>query len=164
MGGLDLKMILAIAIAVVMILAIIKFVTKVIVKVIGVAVILVVGGYFLLFFNGGLLNVGNERFILDDLQAKMCTSDPMSPKCDCIINTLQADIYGTYSKTELEKLQKNKLRSLKVIVQSLNRNKANIQHCLKERKALDVWYEFIDDLKSNDKDKKMMHSFDDLQQ
>ena len=107
--------------------------------------------YILLFYRGGLLDIGNKEFILYELQEKYCNGDDADKaKCDCIITPLLKEFDKKYSSEEIQELSKNKAKSIKEILETANANKAEIKACLKEDKSESFWKDFIKDVKKVD--------------
>jgi hypothetical protein len=116
--------------------------------------------YILLFYRGGLLDLGNKEFILYELQEKYCTGeDKDQVKCECIINPLLKEFNKKYSGEEIKELQKNKAKSIKEILKIANVNKEKINACLKENKSESVWKDFIKDVKKIDVKDKIKQIF-----
>jgi hypothetical protein len=116
--------------------------------------------YFLLFFHGGLLDLGNKQFILYELQDKYCKGDQTDrTKCDCIITPLVKKLKEKYSDEEILKLQKNKARSIAEVIKLANENKDEIKTCLKSKKSESSWDDFIKDIKKVDIKTKVKQFF-----
>lgn len=139
---------------------VLKFITKVIVKLISVAV---VAGFiiFVLFYwgGGGVLNTGNTGFMLDELEQKYCHEQVSEIKCNCIIEPISNDVRSRFNKQEIAELQQNKMKSMRVLLMSALRNKAQIQKCLRDNNALDEWDKFMKDLKGLDVENQMNDMF-----
>jgi len=128
-----------------------RTISKIFFKVLFIILLLGFLGYFLLFFHGGLLDLGNKQFILYELQDRYCKGDANDKtKCDCIITPLIKKLKEKYSDVEIQKLQKNKARSITEIIKLANENKVEIKSCLKEKKSESLWDDFIKDLKKVD--------------
>lgn len=141
---------------------VLRFVVKIIAKIIAFLVILVLIGYLLFFWNGGLLDLGNKDFMLNELEQKYCVEQKDEVKCDCIVKPLINDIEDKYTAEEITQMQERKLKSLRVIVQSLKENKTEIQQCLKERNAEGVWKDFLQDLKNTDVKNEIQEAIDEV--
>lgn len=160
---MDLTDIIIIVVGIILLILVLRFIAKNILKIIGVLIIIVVFGYFLLFYKGGLLDLGNKDFILNELKEKYCVEQIDEIKCECIIEPLFNDITSQYSLEELAELQKDKTKSLEIIFKSLRDNRAEIKSCLKEREApKQMWNDFVDELKKLDIKGKLKHLYEDL--
>jgi len=145
-------------VAVVLLFSILKFATKIIMKIFGAFFIVAAAVFVLFYWNGGLLNLGNENFMLDEMQAKYCNSG-QTVKCECIITPVLTKIKAEYSGEEFTKLQSNKTKSLMVILETLTKNRTEIRDCLREKNALNEWDEFVNDLKNNDSGNEFTDAF-----
>jgi len=128
---------------------ILRFITKVLSKLL--AFLIVVGGvvYLLFFWKGtGIVKLGNENFIVNELKTKYCDApkEGKNVKCDCIIKPIYDDIHSQYSDQQLMELKENKIKSIRIVYQSIKAHKDEIKDCLKEQKAEGEWDSFIKDV------------------
>jgi hypothetical protein len=140
--------IILLAIAVIIGILLIKFVTKVFFKVL---IFLAVAGvicYLIFFYTGGNKNSGEKTFMLYSLQEKYCTGKMDSVKCECIINPLLNDLRGKYKSEEIAEISKDPIKTADVLVKLLSENRTDIKACLKGKNAEHAWNEFIVDVKS----------------
>jgi hypothetical protein len=153
--------IIIIVIGLVVIFLIIKFITKLIIKLIAFVVVAILLAYFLLYWRSDQ-NTEKKNFVLYDLQTKYCIEKHDTVKCDCIINPLISDIQSKYKPEEINASAENPLKSVEIIVKSLEDNKEKIKTCLKDKNATHAWDDFIKDLKSLDLEKKIKDLFNDF--
>ena len=159
---MPLEDIIILAIAIVVVFLIIRFITRIFFKLIGVLIVIAFAVYLLFFWRGGLLDIGNENFILNELKAKYCTEQPRSAKCECIIEPIYQDIRQKYTEKEIEELQKHKAKSMAVILNSARKKREEIRICLKESNSENQWDEFVDDLKDSDVKQKFKDKIESL--
>ena len=145
---MSIENIIIIAMAIIVSVVIIRFVTKVLAKLIAIAIVGFALFYVLFQWNGGLLNLGKDKFIIYDLEQKYCVDKMDSVKCNCIVLPLKADIESKYKAEELEKINEDRVAALKVFYQSIEENRESIKACLDENNSGGAWKEFIDDIKS----------------
>lgn len=152
---MSIENIITIAMAVIVSVVIIRFVTKILAKLIAIAIVGFALFYVLFQWNGGLLNLGKDKFIIYDLEQKYCV-DKMDPvKCNCIVLPLKADIESKYTAEELEKIIDDRVAALKILYQSIEKNRKSIKACLDENNSGGAWKEFIEDIKSSWLKKKL---------
>jgi len=161
---MELQTIIIIVIAIIIGILILKFLSKIAVKLILLIIVIAVVIYFLLFWQGGQLDIGNQDFIMIELQQEYCQDDKNLAKCECIINPVMTDIRREYSNHDLLELQQDKLKSLRIIFKSLNDNKDEIRQCLKEKDALYVWDDFVDEITKVDIKGKMEELWETLKE
>ena len=155
----DTNTLIAIGIIIVVAIILIRFIAQIFFRFIGVLLLLGVAAYFLFFWNGGLLDVGNKDFILYELEEKYCREDnPV--KCDCIIKPIKSDIESRYSSTQIAEFKKDKLKSFKVLYESVNRKKSEIKKCLEDKNALNIWDDFTKEIIGFDKDGELKKFYD----
>lgn len=155
----DTNTLIAIGIIIVVAIILIRFIAQIFFRFIGVLLLLGVAAYFLFFWNGGLLDVGNKDFILYELEAKYC-KEANSVKCDCIIQPIKKDIESRYSSSQIAEIQKDKLKSFKILYESVNRKKTEIQRCLGDKKSSNVWGDFMKEIIGFDKDGELKKFYD----
>ena len=149
------NIIIAVVILIIGIL-LLRTISKIFFKVLFFILLLGLIAYFLLFFRGGVLGLGNKEFILYELQDKYCKGNENDKtKCECIITPLVMKFKEKYSEEEILKLQKNKARSVAEIVKIANENKDEIKACLKEKKSESLWDDFFRDVKKIDVKSKL---------
>lgn len=161
---MEIQTIIIIVIAIIIGILILKFLSKIAFKVILLILVIALVVYFLLFWQGGQLDLGNKDFIMIELQQKYCQDDKNLAKCKCIIDPVMNDIRQEYSNRELLELQQDKLKSLRVILKSLNEKKDEIRQCLKENDALYVWDDFVDEITKVDIKGKMEELWETLKE
>ncbi|PIE85919.1 MAG: hypothetical protein CSA05_03305 [Bacteroidia bacterium] len=125
---------------------ILKFIGKLVCKLLSAAFVIVFVLYLLFYWNGGLLDLGNQNFMLYELEAKYCGDKDRQTSCCCIVQPLIEDVTSKYEDEEIEDFQKSKITSIRIIMESLMAKKQEIATCLKENDALDEWDNFISDL------------------
>ncbi len=128
---------------------IIRFLTKILAKLIAIAIVAALIIYVLFYWNGGILNLGKNEFIIYDLEQKYCVEKYDTVKCDCIIKPLLEDIESKYTTKELDALKGKQKESLDILMNSYRENQESIHECLKENNSGDAWKEIIEDLKSS---------------
>ncbi len=156
----NLKNIIIGAIILIVVIAIIRFIAKSLGRLIVLLGIIAVAAYFLFFYEGGLLDWGNDRFIMDELHEKHCIRKENPKMCDYIIAPIHKDIHSQYSKQEIAELQSNKLKSLKIIVTSIAKNRAVIYARLKKDKQTHLWDDFIKEVRGKDVEKQFSKQLD----
>jgi hypothetical protein len=140
--------IIILAIVIIVGIILLKVIARVFIKVL---IFIAVAGailYLLFFFRGGIVNKGEKRFILYEIQSKYCGEKQDTIKCECIINPLLVDLSAKYSKEEIAEISKNPLKTAETLLKLLNDNKKAIKACLKEKDADYAWDDFVNDLKS----------------
>ncbi|MCF8381791.1 MAG: hypothetical protein K9H49_19620 [Bacteroidales bacterium] len=152
---MTIENILIIAVAIIVSVIIIRFVTKVLAKLIAIAIVVIALYYILFQWNGGLLNLGKNQFIVYDLEEKYCHDEEDLVKCNCIILPLKADIESKYTPEELETLNKDRMEALKIFYKSIEENSQSIKACLEENNSGSAWKEFMEDIKSSPLKKKL---------
>lgn len=146
---MTLENIIILAVLIVLAFIIIRFLTKILAKLIAFAVVAALIIYVLFYWNGGILNLGKNEFIIYDLEQKYCVEKYDTVKCDCIIQPLKDDIESKYTAEELEALKGKQKESLNILMNSYRENQESIHECLKENNSGDAWKEIIEDLKSS---------------
>lgn len=146
---MSIENILIIAVAIIVSVIIIRFVTKVLAKLIAIAIVCFALYYVLFQWNDGIVNLGKNQFIVYDLEEKYCNDEEDLVKCNCIILPLKADIESKYSVEELRIINKNRVEALKIFYQSIEENSQSIKACLDENNSGSAWKEFKEDLKSS---------------
>lgn len=152
---MNIESIIVLVIGIILAIVILRFITKILAKIIA---FMIVAGFVivvLFYWNGGLVNLGKENFILYELQKKYCIEKQDTIKCECIIEPLIADIESKYSENEIEELKENRLKSVQIIIQSIEDNRKQIKNCLEEKDSDHGWEDFIQDLKSLKLEKKV---------
>lgn len=124
--------IILIAVGIIVILIILRFVTQILAKIIAVVLVLAAIFYFLFMFNGGLVSLGEDNFMLYEFQEKYCEEQFDTVKCNCLITPLIEELESSYTPEEIDELKKNKLKSAKVIKELIEARKSEIMLCLEE--------------------------------
>lgn len=146
---MSLENILILVALIVLAIIIIRFLTKILVKLVVFAVIAALILYVLFYWNGGLINIGQNNFILYDLEERYCGENIDTVKCDCIIQPLIEDIESKYTSEELDEIKKDRGKSVEILMNSIRENQESIKECLQENKSGKAWEEFLEDLKSS---------------
>jgi hypothetical protein len=146
---MSLENILILAVLIVLAIVLIRFLTKILVKLVVFAVVAALIVYVLFYWNGGLINIGKDTFILYDLEEKYCQEKMDTVKCECIIQPLIEDIESKYSTEELDEIKKDRGKSVEILMNSIRENQESIKECLQENKSGNAWEEFLEDLKSS---------------
>ncbi len=141
--------IITLAIVIVIAFIVIRFLTRILAKLIAIAIIAAIIIFALFYWNGGILSLGKDKFIIYDLEEKYCVEKMDTVKCNCIILPLKEDIEAQYSQEELARLRGNRKESLEILMNSIRDNKEEIKHCLEENNSGKAWQEFIDELKDS---------------
>ena len=159
--GLEFNSLLAVGLFVLVIVLVIKLITKFAFRVFGIAVIAVIGLGYLYFYTDyfeehkdNVIVKTIEKQInvvsLKEFEAKHCLGGEMtrpdSIKCECIVQPLLKDLRSRYSEKELDELITNKELYLKELLSALKRNKDTIVKKLKEKGAIDFWNKMVKDL------------------
>ena len=145
-------------------LAILKFAAKLIAKIFGF--ILLVVAVILFLYHQGLGPFKQNHISIQDLEFKYCEVEQDIDKCDCIIKPIKTDIQSRFSKSEIEELERNRLKGAYILNKSLQAQKEEIAICLRKRDALDALEEFQQDLIPIDNEiiRKITGVFNTLQQ
>ena len=146
---MSIENIIILAIAIVLAFIVIRFLTKILAKLIAVAIVIALIIFALFYWNGGILTMGQDQFIIYDLEEKYCGEEMDTVKCNCIVQPLKADIESKYSQDDLSELVGNRKESLEILMNSIRENSQTIKECLKENNSGDAWQEFKDDLKDS---------------
>lgn len=133
----------------------VRFLTRILAKFIAFAIVVALIIYLLFYWKGGVLNIGQDQFILYELEQKYCVENGDSIKCHCIIQPLIADIESKYSPEEIEKLTESRQESLEALINSIRDNQESIKECLQENNSGSTWKDFQDDLRSSWFNKKL---------
>ena len=153
--------IVVVVLAIVVGFIVIKFVAKVIFKLIGFVIILLLTLYMLFYWNGGLLDLGNNHFMLYELEQKFCKTEKKEI-CNCIIQPLIVDVEQQYRPDNIEEIKSNKMKSVKIILKSMHKNKLSIKECLKMNDADSLWGVFKKELLLDNIGSDMKKLLDDL--
>lgn len=132
--------VIAIALAVIIIGAIVRFISRLLLNIFIVLVILVVVGYVIASKNGGSIVSKKNKTIVEQMYEKYCGKERDEVKCDCILQPLQAEIEAT---GVLEEIRSNQAKSLQLVIKCLKNRKIEIQQCLHDKNADNLWDEFI---------------------
>ncbi len=142
------------AIAIIAIVLIIRFLKKVIKKIL-IATVVFVFGLYSLFATGiydfNDVNIKNVEynFSIEDLQNKFCKEDMNyrdSIKCYVIISPICEDIIKNYSQKELKQMEWNKYKMFIALKKTIKEKQNNIHENLKETNTLYIWNDFINDI------------------
>ncbi len=125
-------------------------------KIIRTALILILAASlaFYVFVYSDILRNPNKhpKYSIEYLKDKYCsqmTTHKDSVCCQDIIMPIYYDLKQNYSDEELKKLEKDPVKYLKILNQSLKNNKKQIIQKLARDKEQQIWTEFINDLKKN---------------
>jgi hypothetical protein len=134
------------AIVTLIILAILlKFATRIALKVLGFVLIvgLVVG---FMYYNSMGPFKGGEADILE-LREQYCGNTPKADAdiCDCIVRLAEADLEMRFTKSELDSLRQDKLKSIYILEKSLKATKVEAIACLTARNSEDKYKAFLQD-------------------
>jgi len=157
---------IAIAVAIIVGIMVIKLLTKLVFRVLGIAIIAAVGLGYLYFYTDYFENHQDNKIVkavenqiekhiqlasLIEYEKKHCNGKEQtksdSIKCECIVQPLLDDLRSKYSNEELQALMKDKDAYLKELLAALKRNQDFIIHKLKQRQATKFWNEMVQDLK-----------------
>lgn len=146
---MTLENIIILAVLILLAFVVIRFLTKILAKLIAFAIVAALIIYVLFYWNGGLINIGKDTFIIYDLEEKYCEEKMDTVKCNCIIQPLKEDIESKYTAEELDEIKNDRSESLEILMNSIRENQESIKECLQENKSGNAWNEFLDDLKSS---------------
>ncbi len=159
---LEFNNFIAVGLFILVIVLVIKLITKFAFRVFGIAVIAVVGLGYLYFYTDyfeehkdNIIVQNIEKHInivsLKEFEDNICFGDNMtrsdSIKCECIVQPLLKDFRENYSEKELDNLMNNKELYLKELLAALKRNQHIIVGKLKEKDAVDFWNKMVKSLK-----------------
>lgn len=137
-----------VAVALVIAIVIIKVVTKIVFKLILFGLVAGFVVFFLFYWRGGAINAGNGKILLYEWKQKYCIEKQDDIKCKCIIEPLLTDFSTKYSQSEIEEFKTNKVKEVRALLVSINKNKKEIKERLRKEGALDKWDEFIKEINS----------------
>ena len=151
---MTLKYIIIGIVVLIAIILIIKFVAKKIFKVLAIVIILAGVALYGFFKFGSDENDIKfmeilTKYSIQDLENVYCkegVSRTDSLKCYCIIKPISTDLHSRFSESELNDLQKKRLRFAKEIIKSISNKKSEIKEKLKDNNALHLLDEFKQDL------------------
>ncbi len=149
--------------AVFLLIIILRFIGKIIFKTISFIVIVGIVLYLLFYWRGGVLDIGNKAFMLEEMKQKYCVEMVDKVKCECIVTPIYNDIKEQYSDEEIALFQENKIKSARIILTSLLKKQKEIRRCLKEKDALEEWDNFVDDIKNVDFEESLNDLFKKLE-
>lgn len=159
---LEFNSLLALGLFIMVIVIVIKLITRLAFRVFGIAVIAVVGLGYLYFYTDyfkehqdNIIVHSMKKHInvvsLKEFEAKHCLGGEMtssdSIKCECIVKPLLKDFRSKYSEKELDELIANKELYLKELLAALKRSKDVIVKKLKEKNAIEFWNKMVKNLK-----------------
>jgi hypothetical protein len=156
--------IIILVLGIIIFFSIFRFILKTIIRIILLIIFFLIVAYFLLYWNGGILEIGDSGPVIEDLYHEYCHDEGNEVRCECIVKPVRAYFFTTYSKTERESISKNKLKSVGVLLKGLERNKHEIKQCLREHGALDEWDNFMSDIKELEISNKINNSLEELNQ
>jgi len=144
------------AIVIIALILIIKFLKKTIRKILIIGILFVFGLYSLFatgIYDFNDLNIKNVEynFSIADLQNKFCKEDMNyrdSIKCYVIISPICEDIIQNYSAKELKQMEWNKYKMLVALKKTIKKQKKTIHENLKQTNTLYIWNDFIADVES----------------
>lgn len=138
---MDIENIIILGVVIVLAVIIIRFVTKILAKIVAFLIMTAVILYALFYWDGGIIALGNEDFMLYELEKKYCEEKKDTVKCECLVRPLIDDIESRYSAEEIQKFRKNKIKSINIITGSFTENYESIRQCFKENKSEDSFRE-----------------------
>lgn len=148
---MSISEIIILAIAIVLAVVVIRFVTKILVKIIAIVLIVAAIGYFLFFFNGGIIDFpSSDKYVIEQLKETYCFEKADTAICDCVISFIMDDINSTYTPEEIMKLKDDQTKAIEAIVKSYSENRFEINDCLKQYNRGYSLEEFRNDLKALD--------------
>lgn len=145
---MDLENIIILAIIIILAFLVIRFVTKILAKVIAFLIVIAVVFYALFYWDGGILSLGNEDFMLYELREKFCEDEKDQTKCNCLIEPLIEDVESKYSPEEIQKIKKNKIKSINIITSSLRSQREEIRQCFRENSEGKTLDESLEEVKN----------------
>lgn len=129
-------------IAIVLALAVLKFVSRIIGKLIGFVVIIGLVGA-VMYFNGWgpfQTTATSPEHLMDTY----CRNDhPQPAYCECIVKPIVADLERRFSPRELDDLNEKRLESAYAFKKSLEAQKLTITQCLESRDEEGLLREFL---------------------
>lgn len=146
MDVFNLHDLIIVAAGIIVAIIIIKFVVKLAIKLVLLAIVILFVLYVLFVWHGGLVNLGQDDFLLNELREDYCEIKADEVKCNCIIEPIYSDIRSRYPDEEIDELKGNRVKSVQVIFKSAKTKKDEIKECLRKYKSENKWDEFIDEL------------------
>lgn len=122
-------------------------ITKTVIKIIAYTLIVIILVGAMYYWHTGNIELHSNKFMMENLKKKYCDNDADSIKCNCIVMPVYEDIKSQYDEKELQAIAKNKVKTIRVVLQSVSRQKENIQSCLRDNNALDQWDAFLKEIK-----------------
>lgn len=152
---MDLSVLLAGAVAVILIIILIRLAVKNLFKILAVsAVIAALAIYLFVVFGNADEDIGfaevMTEYTLEDLSNLYCRSNMSrtdSLKCHCIVKPLLRDMRARHSRKELIELRKKRIRYAAEIAKSYRNQKEIIKKKLEKNNAKHLLRDFQDDLK-----------------
>jgi len=151
---MSIDKIILIALFILIVFVIVKFLAKRILQ-----IILIIFLALLCFLGYRYLSQDfqDKEFLLLELEDKYCTNPEDSVYCDCIVRPLLAYINENMDSTDLKRANKNPLFELVAAGRAVRKNKEEIRNCLRDKEANLIWDMFIDEVKQ--KGKKEINEF-----
>ena len=174
---MEMNSLLTLGIGIVVILLIIKFVTKLLFKLIGLTIIVAIGAIYMYSYTDYFETHKDNKFVneignkiekhkdskiinaitdkinlksLKEYENKFCkdeASENDKIKCKCIITPILDDLKSKYTNKELNELYKNKSAYIKELLKSFTNNKEKIKKLLEQNDASHLLDETSDNLK-----------------
>jgi len=140
-----MKLLFITIIGIFLLFIIVKYVTKIILKIV-ILIILIILGY-LIFKNYGCKRNKEKDSVFNELKDKYCVGNDGDKKCECIIEILYEDLRQRYpSEEDIKKLKNDKIKSIQELLKSYKNKKEDIYNCLKEKKSLYLWDDFVKEM------------------
>lgn len=159
---MEFNSLLAVGLLILVIVLVVKLLTRTAFRVLGIAVVAVVGLGYLYFYTDYFQEHQDNKIVqtiekhinvvsLKEFEAKHCGGENMtrsdSIQCECIVQPLLKDFRSRYSEEELDALLNDKDQYLKELLSALNRNKDEIVKKLREKNAIGFWNKIMKNLK-----------------
>ncbi len=122
-------------------------ITKTVIKIIAYSLIVIALVGAMYYWHSGNIDLRSDKFMMEALKNKYCNNPDDSVKCNCIVMPIYEDIKSQYDEKELQSVAKNKVKTIRVVLQSAARQKESIQSCLRDNNALDQWDSFLREVK-----------------
>ncbi len=152
---MEIENIIILGVVIVLAVIVIKFVTKFLAKLIAFLIVAGLIFYALFYWDGGILSLGNEDFMLYELRQKYCIEEEDKTKCDCLIQPLIDDVESKYSPEEIQRFRRNKIKSINIITSSIRSKRVEIRQCFKENKSDKSLEENLEEIKNKMLRKKL---------
>ncbi len=156
---MNIEIIVLVVLAIFSLILTIKFLKKII-KTIAIILTVVAVVVYVLFFadlgsssSGSSESGGKVSISIFELRDRYCKSEMSyrdSIKCNVIVLPIYNDIVKSHDSKELESLKNNNVKMLLAMRKSILKNKKSIQDNLKRINGVDIWEDFVRDLKGSE--------------